>query len=305
MKGSNVARFKEFEKKSNYTVYNLGPNTGTTFLAFNLNRRKDDNGKYYVDPVKQGWFNDPKFREAVDYAIDREFMVSNILSGVGAPLFTAESLSSIFLNQKLKNGHPRDIEYARKLLKEAGYVLKNGQLFDKYGNPVEFTLLTNAGNTERESTGVMIKEDLKELGIKVNFKPIEFNVLVGKLTDSFDWDVVIMGLTGSALEPNDGKNVWYSTGALHLFNMRKGKDLEDKADLRDWEAQLEDIFDNGAKELNFEKRKHIYDEYQDIVYEQRPTIYLYSGLNIIAIRNKFGNVAPTPLSGVTHNGEEI
>ncbi|MFA6990331.1 MAG: ABC transporter substrate-binding protein [Candidatus Gastranaerophilaceae bacterium] len=305
VRGSNVARFKELEKKSNYTVYNLGPNTGTTFLTLNLNRRKDANGKYYVDPIKQRWFNDFNFRKAVDYAIDREFMVANVLSGVGAPLFTAESLSSIFLNQKLKNGHPRDIEYSKKLLKESGYTLKGNQLFDKYGNKVEFTLFTNAGNTERESTGVMIKEDLRELGIKVNFKPVEFNVLVGKLTDSLDWDAVIMGLTGSALEPHDGKNVWYSTGAMHLFNMRKGKDLITRADLRKWEAELDNTFDQGARELNVEKRKHIYDKYQDIVYEQHPTIYLYSGLNVVAVRNKFGNIEPTPLSGVTHNLEEI
>jgi peptide/nickel transport system substrate-binding protein len=305
VRGNNVSRFKELEKTSNYTLYNLGPNTGTTFLTFNLNTRKDNKGNYYIDPIKQKWFNDINFRTAVDYAVDREFMVANILSGVGAPLYTAESLSSVFLNQKLKNGHPRDLNYAKKLLKKSGFTLKDNQLFDKNGNIVEFTLLTNAGNTERESTGVMIKEDLKELGIKINFKPIEFNVLVGKLTETLDWDAAIMGLTGSALDPHEGKNVWYSTGAMHLFNLRKGNDLLTKADLRPWEAELDKVFDKGARELNFEKRKNIYNKYQEIIYEERPTIYLYSGLNITAIRKKFGNLHPTPLGGVTHNMEEI
>ena len=90
------------------------------------------------------------------------------------------------------------------LFKSGFYLDEKNILHDKKGNIVEFTLMTNAGNIERESIGVMIKEDLAQLGIKVNFKPIEFNVLIGKLTGSLDWEAIIMGLTGSALEPNNG-----------------------------------------------------------------------------------------------------
>ncbi|OGI02162.1 MAG: hypothetical protein A2Y25_04800 [Candidatus Melainabacteria bacterium GWF2_37_15] len=306
LSGGNVARFKELEKRSDYKIYNLGPDTGTMFMSFNLNRRKDKEGKYYVDPVKQQWFNDKNFREAVNIAIDRESIVMNILRGVGAPLYTAESLSSIFLNEKLKNGKSRNLEKAKELLKGSGFMWNaKGQLLDKGGNPVVFTLITNAGNTERESIGVMIKQDLEELGMKVNFKPIEFNVLVGKISDSFDWEAVIIGLTGSPLEPHSGRNVWSSTGALHMFNQRKGKDLEIMADLRPWEKELDIIYEKGATTLDFDKRKQYYDKYQEIVYEYNPFIYIYSGLMVYAVRDKFGNLNPTPLGGVLHNLEEI
>ena len=40
----------------------------------------------------------------------------------------------------------------------------------------------------------MVKQDLEDLGMKVNFKPIEFNSLVNKLVSTYDWDMVIMGL---------------------------------------------------------------------------------------------------------------
>lgn len=306
VRGEKVARFKTLEKNSNYKMYNLGPDTGTTYLTFNLNRRKNDNGKYYVNPLKQKWFNDDNFRKAVDYAVDRESIVANVLQGVGAPLFTAEALSSIYINEKIKSGHERNIAKAKSLLKESGFSWnKKGRLIDKEGNPVEFTLYTNAGNTERESIGVMVKQDIEELGIKVNFKPIEFNVLVGKLVDSLDWDAVIMGLTGSQLDPHNGRNVWSSTGALHMFNQRKGSDLETKADLRDWEREIDDIFEKGAKVIEFKDRKKIYDRYQEIAYKKVPFIYLYSGLRIYAVRDKFGNISPTPLGGVLHNLEEI
>lgn len=306
LNGADVARFKEREKHSDYKIYNLGPDTGTMFLSFNLNTRKNSDGKYYVDPVKQKWFDDKNFRKAVNLVVDRESIVADILRGVGQPLYTAESLSSIFLNQKLKNGEPRNINKAKKLLKASGFYWdKNGQLYDKNQHQVEFDLTTNAGNTEREATGVMIKQDLEELGIKVNFKPIEFNVLVGKLVDSLDWEAVVMGLTGSPLEPHSGRNVWSSTGALHMFNQRKGLDLQHPKDILPWEKQLDELFEKGARTVDFKKRKEIYDQYQEVVWENNPFIYIYSPLSVYAVRNKFGNMNPVPRSGVTHNLEEI
>ena len=176
-------------------------------------------------------------------------------------------------------------------------------MYDKDGNKVEFDLYTNAGNTEREAIGVMIKQDLEELGMTINFKPIEFNTLVGKLVNSNDFDTVIMGFTGSPLEPYGGKNVWYSNGTLHLFNMRKTE--SDNLNLYSWEKQLNEIFDKAALELDFSKRKSLYEEYQKLVYEIKPLIYLYSPIRVTAIRKKFGNVHPTPLGGVIHNLEEI
>ncbi len=306
LSGSNVSRFKELEKHSDYKIYNLGPATGTMFLIFNLNTGKNDEGEYYVDPTKQLWFNDKNFRKAVSLVIDRKNAVLNILRGVGAPLYTAESLSSIFLNEELKDGEPRSIEKAKQLLRKSGFNWnEQGILLDKYGNTIEFGMSTNAGNTERESVGVMIKEDLEELGIKVNFKPIEFNVLVGKLTDSLDWEAVIMGLTGSPLEPHSGRNVWSSRGALHMFNQRKGEALKTGADLREWEQELDDVFEKGSTVIDFEQRKKYYDRYQEIVWEYNPVIYIYSNLRIIAVRKKFANIDPTPLGSALHNLEEI
>lgn len=303
LQGANVARFKELEKHSNFKVYNLGPDTGTMFVSFNLNNRKDKNGKYFVDLKKQRWFQDKNFRQAVDYAIDRKNMVLNIANGLAAPLYTAESLNSIYLNKNLKP-YDRNIEKSKELLKKSGYWWdKKGHLMDKFGNHVEFNLFTNAGNTEREAIGVMVKQDLEDLGMKINFKPIEFNSLVNKLVNTSDWDIVIMGLTGSPLEPNGGKNVWMSNGTLHMFNQRPAGYTKD--DRYPWEKELDYLYTQGALATTFEARKKFYDEYQKIVYEEKPFVYIYSPLRITAIRTKFKNVFPTSLGGVTYNIEEI
>lgn len=276
-------------------MYNLGADTGTMFLVINLNKDK-------VKPIKHKWFSNRDFRAAIDWAIDRKAMVQNVAQGVAEPLFTAESLNSIYLNKYIK-GHPSDKNVALNSLEKAGFKIKDGILYDSDGNRVEFDLYTNAGALEREAIGVMVKQDLEDLGMKVNFKPIEFNSLVNKLTNTRDWDMAIMGLTGSPLEPHDGKNVWQSSGPLHLFNQRpQGWNGNDRLE---WEKELDEIFEEGALKLTFEERKPLYDRYQTIIYDQKPIIYLYSPIRITAIRNKFKNIFPTPLSGLLYNLDEI
>ena len=303
LQGSKVARYKSLEPHSDFKLYNLGPDTGTMYLSMNLNNRKDNKGKYYVNTDKQTWFQDLNFRTAVDYAIDRKNMVLNIANGIGAPLFTPESLNSIYLNKNLKP-YDKNLDKSKELLKKSGFYLdKKGKLFDKHGHRVEFDLYTNAGNTEREAIGVMVKQDLEDLGMKVNFKPIEFNSLVNKLVSTYDWDMVIMGLTGSPLEPNGGKNVWLSDGRLHMFNQRNPQ--EGKAKILPWEKELDYLYTQGALATKFEDRKKYYDKYQEIVYKEKPMIYIYSPIRIVALRNKFKNIYPSSLGGITHNIEEI
>ncbi len=302
IRGANVAQYKLNEAKSDYKVYNLGPDTGTLFLVINLNNRKDKNGKPYVNPIKQKWFANRDFRAAIDWAVDRKNMVQNIASGVAEPLFTAESLNSIYLNKYIK-GHPCDLNVAKKSLEKAGFKQRNGKLYDSLNNRVEFDLYTNAGNLEREALGVMVKQDLEDLGMKVNFKPVEFNSLVNKMTNTNDWDMAIMGLTGTPLEPHDGKNVWTSNGSLHLFNQRpNGYSVDDRLN---WEKELDEIFREGALKLTYEERKPLYDRYQTIIYNQKPIIYLYSPIRITAIRKKFKNIFPTSLSGLIYNLDEV
>ena len=164
---------------------------------------------------------------------------------------------------------------------------------------------TNAGNTQREATGVSIKEDLAKLGIKVNFKPVEFNTLVNRLTNTLDYEAIIISLTGNPLEPHSGNNVWRSDGALHLFNQRSDEDIKSTDRILPFEKELDKIFDEAKVQIDVQKRKELYNKYQEIVAENNPVIYLYSPVNIIAVRNKFKNVYSTQLGGLTHNIEEI
>lgn len=305
IQGSIVNRYRELQKHGDFNLYNLGPTTTTTFLAFNLNNRKNKQGKYYVEPKKQKWFQDKNFRKAIDWAIDRDDLVLNIFSGFASPLYSAEPIYSIYLNKDVAKGHPKNLEYSKKLLAQSGFYLDKNVLKDKDGNKVEFELLTNAGNTQREAMGVSVKEDLEKLGIKVNFKPIDFNSLTNKLVNEADFDTIIISLTSNILEPNSGYNVWTTKGSLHLFNKRTPNDLKQSDKIYPFENELEKLFNDGSLELDFNKRKKIYDKYQQIISDEAPMVYLTAPINITAIRKKFKNIYPTKLNGLIHNMAEV
>ena len=295
--GSLLDRYKQLKKYGAFELYNLGTSTNTTFITFNLNNRKNKEGKYYVNPVKQKWFQDKNFRSAVDWIIDRDDLVINVFHGLASPLYSAESSRSVFLNKEVAKGHKKDIEYSKSLLKKSGFYWKDNILYDKNGNKVEFELLTNAGNTQREAAGVSIKEDMESLGMKVNFKPVEFNSLVNRIVNQADFDCIILALTSNILEPNSGYNVWNPYGSLHIFNKRTPNDMKSTDKILNFETELENLFKKGALELDFNKRKEIYDKYQKIVADENPFIYLYAPLSINALRTRVKNVYPSKFGG--------
>ena len=88
-----------------------------------------------------------------------------------------------------------------------------------------------------------------------------------------------------------------------MFNQRPADYKKD--DRYAFEKRIDELYTKGALATDFESRKQFYDEYQAIVYDEKPFVYIYSPLRISAIRTKFKNVYPTSLGGITHNIEEI
>ena len=295
---------KKEEERGNFTIYNGGPAYGTSFLSFNLNQGQRK-GKPLVDPIKSKWFNNLNFRQAIAYGIDRDRMINNIYRGLGSKQNSQVSVQSPFYNKNLK-GYNYDPEKAKKLLSQAGfqYNAKN-ELLDSNGNLVQFVLNTNAGNKIREAMGTQIQEDLGKIGIKVDFSPISFNVLVDKMSNSLDWDAIILGLTGGN-DPH-APNVWYVDGNLHMFNQepQPGTQPIQGRVISDWEKQIAALYLQGSQILQFDERRKIYDQAQVLVQEYLPFIYLVNPYALSAVRNRFCGIQFSALGGAFWNLEQL
>lgn len=292
---------KKEEKRGNFTIYNGGAAYGNIYITFNQNRAKR-NGKPLVNPDKSRWFNDVRFRQAIAYSINRQSLIDNVYRGLGAPQNSPISVQAPFYDDSLP-GYNYDVDRAKALFKEAGFKYDSRQqLIDQRGKKVTFTLNTNAGNKIREAMGSQIKQDLSKVGIKVNFKPLAFNLLLDRLDGSLEWDCILLGLTGGN-EPNNGANVWYPDGDLHMFNQKQAG-LEGRQ-VTDWEKQIGNLYIKAARELDVAKRKEIYKQVQEIVAEQVPFIYLVNPLSLGAIRNDIQSIDYSALGGGLWNLEEL
>ncbi|MGA2801620.1 MAG: ABC transporter substrate-binding protein [Verrucomicrobiota bacterium] len=297
-------RFKAEAAKGRFQLLEPGIGLEKSFFWFNQNTNVNPKtGRPYVEPKKLKWFRNVKFRQACSYAIDRESIIKSIYSGRAISDFGFETPGNKKWYDPNIKQYSHDPVRARELLKEIGIEDRNddGILEDADGNPIEFVLNTNTGSAG-EKTAVLIASDLKKLGFKVIFQPIEFNTLITKIDSTYDFDCILLGLgPGNSTDPSTALNVIKSDGFTHHWFPRQ------KAPSTDWEARLDFLMDAQLRTLDFAERKKDYDEVQETLAEQAPLIYTVTPMYYAAIRSDIGNVRATPLSyyRVTWNAEEL
>jgi peptide/nickel transport system substrate-binding protein len=298
---------KKESKKRNFTVYNAGPETLSTFIAFNLNRAQNQQGVPLVDPIKSRWFNNRLFRQAVAYGINRERMRDTIFRGLGVLQNSPIHPDSPYYNPQVKV-YEYNPERAKQLLAQAGFRWNDqGQLLDDQGNPVKFTLLTNIERRIRPAMAAQIKQDLAQLGMQVDVQTMSFNPYVERLNRTRDWDCYLGGFGGGGIDPHSGFNIWYSRGNLHTFNQgpQPGQPPLRNWSVHPWELQIDDLLIRGSQEMDEAKRKEIYWQFQALVQEELPFIYLVNNLALEAVRNRVKGIAFSALSGPFWNLPEL
>jgi len=259
-----------------------------------MSTAKKKDGTPAVDPIKSKWFRNVKFRQAMAHAVNKDGIIQSIYKGRAVPQTSHISQQNPFYNPDVPI-YEYDLKVAQEKLAEAGFV-KNaeGNLMDSDGNAVEFDLITNSGNTERDATCAILRKDWTKLGIKVNYKAIQFNILVQNI-DQINFDAMMIGLTGSAIEPHGGINGWKLDGRMHMFNMGGNKATwkGETTTFEPWEKEVLALYEQGSQEFDFDKRKAIYDKAQVIVAENLPYLFTVNKFAMLAYRNNIGNARPS------------
>jgi peptide/nickel transport system substrate-binding protein len=245
---------------------NVGPAASSSWIVFNWNRK--------ADPFKQKLFRDVNFRRAMSHITNRAAMVDIVLGGLGAPAYS--SVYAAFKDWVSPNVQKFDynLEAAKGLLAKVGFSKRNsdGWLVDRSGKILEFDLNTNAGNNNREQMAKIFADEAKKIGVKVNFKPIDFNSLVAALLQEGEdrkFDSILLGLANGSIVYPLGNNVEPCGTNLHAFN-KSGKCLAP------WESQVSALYFRGKSELETAKRKAITHQIQDVQSGAQAWDYLIS-----------------------------
>ena len=272
-----------FEKLSadNASVRDAGASTDTEQLWFNQVPGAP------LPAYKKAWFSSTNFRRAISEAINRSDLARIVYRGHAVPAIGIISPSNKFwFNSSLKP-HSYDVSSALRRLEQDGFRLQGDALRDKDGNPVEFSIVTNAGNRARESMATMIQQDLKKLGIKVNVVTLDFNSLLERMTKTFNYEACLLGFQNVELDPNSQMAVWLSSADNHQWNPNQ------KSPATEWEAEIDRLMRAQAASGDEHKRKQYWDRVQQIAWEQEPFIYLVNKNALVAIAPTVKNAEPS------------
>ena len=301
VKPENYRWYEEHQNEGNYTLHDLGPALSSNFFWFNLNKLQSPLpgettpvgkriGDSVIDPVKYAWFSNPQFRRAVSMAIDRDAMIASIFFG------NAEKSWSIASRGNKVWYVPDLIHYdynpgeAKKLLAGLGWKdgTGDGVLEDQRGNPITFSIKTNADNALRVAMANFIKDDLAKVGIRVILAPVDFNTLITNLRADLQYDAILLGLqSGVPPTPGNGQNVWRSSGETHNWFIRQRKPATPE------EARIDRLMDEILTNQDLTAQKAAFTEIQTIVNEQAWLTWLPILKVKLPLGNRFGNLQPS------------
>ena len=281
----NYAVLAKDQQRRGYHIEDLGPSLEFNFLVFNLNDLPAD--KLGDVAREQVWFRDLKFRQAVSSAIDRQAIVRLAYQGHGAALWSNESpADKLWVNQSLP--HPeRSLDRSRELLKSAGFSWNNdGNLLDKQGKAVEFSIITSSSNAQRVKMATIIADDLGQLGMSVHPVSLEFRAVVDRVFQSNNYEACILGLGAGDADPNPQMNVWLSNGATHVWNLHEAHPATP------WEAEIDRLMNQQMITMDYGHRRQIYDRVQQLIAENLPVIFLATPNVLVGAKNEIGNFQP-------------
>ena len=269
-------------------VRDAGPSLDTEQMWFN------QVGTSPIPAYKIEWFRSQNFRRAVSEAINRADLARVAFSSHAVPAMGPVSAANkTWFDQKLKP-IPFSPSNALQRLQKDGFRLDNRTLRDREGRPVEFSIITNAGNKYRERMAAMIQQDLGNIGIKVNVVALDFPSLIDRITQSFNYEACLLGLTNVPLDPNAQMNVWLSSGDNHQWNPGE------KTPATPWEAELDRLMRKQASSNDFAVRKAAFDRVQEIVAEEVPFIYLVNKNALAAVSTGLEGEVPVVLRPQTY-----
>ena len=133
--------------------------------------------------VKQ-WFASRNFRLAVSDAIRRDDLCRVVYHGHASPGSGPFPRPTCSGRTAALQPHAFDLALARRLLDGRWLPPGGNVLRDRDGHPVEFSLVTNAGNRAREQMASMIQQDLAAIGIRLNVVTLDFPSLIERIAKS-------------------------------------------------------------------------------------------------------------------------
>ncbi|HYO46788.1 MAG TPA: peptide-binding protein [Gemmatimonadota bacterium] len=221
-------------------------------------------------------FESAKIRRALTMAINRQQIVEALLYGYGTVAVSDAMPFQWEFNDELQPWS-YDVELARQMLAEEGWTDHDGDgIIDKDGRPFRFTLRTNQGNDLREDIVVIVQNDLKNVGIEVQPRLVEWNTLITDLKAK-NFEATVSGWSVDfKFNPTDT----FSTEAIEgKYNYPSYSN-----------ASADSLMEQALVTLDREQAKPLWKRYSEIIHEDQPYTFLYYLEERLGVSNRLHDV---------------
>jgi peptide/nickel transport system substrate-binding protein len=254
--------YPAFEKSYNKFRYPVG---SYTYLGFNL---------------KDPRFADRRVRQAFAHAINKQELLDGVVLGLGRRATGPFRPGHWAENTKVK-GIPYDPKRAAALLAEAGWKTRNGDgLLVKDGKPFTFELLTNQGNDERKKIAEIVQASLRELGVGVEIRILEWAALLKEHVKKRQFEAIVLGWATGA-DP-DQYVVWHSS--------QNGPD--DLNHISYSNPEVDALLEAGRSSCVQADRARFYHRMHEVLAEDQPLVFLYWRDELPAVSSRIFGLQP-------------
>jgi peptide/nickel transport system substrate-binding protein len=265
--------YPAFQKAYNKFRY---PGSGYTYLGFNL---------------KDPRFADRRVRLAIAHAINKQELLDGVVLGLGRAA-TGPFRPGTWADNPNVKGVPYDLKKAAALLAEAGWKTRNPEgLLVKDGKPFTFELLTNQGNDERKKIAEIVQASLRDLGIGVDIRILEWAALLKEHVKKRSFDAMILGW-GTGADP-DQYVVWHSS--------QTGPDELNHISYKN--PEVDALLEAGRSSCVQADRTRFYHRLHEVLAEDQPLVFLYWRDVMPAVSSRIFGVNPGA-AGIKWNQDE-
>ncbi|MCW5729671.1 MAG: ABC transporter substrate-binding protein [Alphaproteobacteria bacterium] len=232
--------------------------------------------------------NDKRFRQALMYAIDRNFINERIWFGNGKVPNGPVASGTRFHAADMKP-YPYDPKKAEALLDEMG--LKRGA----DGSRVTLSLIPPPINESWRRMAEYVKQSLQRVGVNVNLEPMDSAAWIQRVSN---WDYQLtLNRTQQFGDPAVGvARTYIST------NIRKGVMFNNTMGYQN--PKVDELFSRAAAATSDADRQAMYTEVQKILAEDMPVVWLLEVKTPTLYNNRFKNIITTAL-GVNDSFESV
>jgi peptide/nickel transport system substrate-binding protein len=234
----------------------LKPGPTYEYIQFNF---KDENF-----PDKYSPFKGQKTRQAIAHAVNRQGMVDNVLKGSGGLMNTPFLPGSWADPGDKATNYTYDAEKAKALLAEDGWKPGKDGILEKDGHRFSFELQYNSGNSRREQVAAIIQQNLKDVGIEVNPKGIDFATWIDQNITPGKFPAILLAWSLSNPDP-DAESI-FSSKYFPPAGQNGGWYVN---------KEIDDLWVKGQLTVDQAARAEIYHEIGQKISVDLPYVFLY------------------------------